>query len=67
MLWAFLRLCKFFKNEKHWGVVTFDLCTESGHSRAIAITAFFLIWGYFSIHQVFFTPWGVTKYKKCFL
>ena len=38
-------------------MVTFDPCTVSGHSWAIAIAAFFLIRGYFIIHQaVFFTP-----------
>ena len=60
------QLCKFFKNEKHWGGVTFGVYTESGHSRAIAIAAFFLIRGYFIIHQVIFTPWGLQKYKNHF-
>ena len=58
---------KFFKSEKHWGVVTFNVYCEFGYNRVKAVAAFFLIWGYFSTHQVFFTPWGVTKYKKCFL
>jgi len=66
MVWMWLGLCKFFKNEKHPGVVVFDLCTELGHSRATAITAFFLIWGYFSTHQVVFRPWGLQNTKNAF-
>ena len=66
MLWAFLRLCKFFKNEKHPGVVAFDLYCELGHSRVKAVAAFFLIWGYFSTHQVVFRPWGLQNTKNAF-
>ena len=47
-------------------MVTFDLCTELGHCWVIAITAFFLIWGYFSTHQVVFRPWGLQNTKNAF-
>jgi hypothetical protein len=66
MLWAFLGPCKIFKCEVHWGVVTFDLCTGKGHCWARVVAAFFLIWGYFSIHQVIFTPWGLQNTKNAF-
>jgi hypothetical protein len=57
---------KFFKSEKHPGVVTFDLCTELGYCWVIAVAAFFLIWGYFSTHQVVFRPWGLQNTKNAF-
>ena len=61
-----LELCKFFKNEKHRVQVTFNLYTELGHCWVIAITAFFLIRGYFSTHQVVFRPWGLQNTKNAF-
>jgi hypothetical protein len=66
MLWAFLELCKFFKNEVHPGVAAFDTCTELGHCWVKAVAAFFLIWGYFSTHQVVFRPWGLQNTKNAF-
>jgi len=57
---------KFFKSEKHPGVVTFDLCAELGYCWVIAVAAFFLIWGYFSTHQVVFRPWGLQNTKNAF-
>jgi hypothetical protein len=57
---------KFFKNEKHWGVVAFDPYTELGHCWIIVVAAFFLIWGYFSTHQVVFRPWGLQNTKNAF-
>jgi len=47
-------------------VAAFDLCAELGHSRVILLAAFFLIWGYFSTHQVIFTPWGLQNTKNAF-
>ena len=64
--WLYLELCKFFKNEKHPGVAAFDLCTELGHRWVILLAAFFLIWGYFSTHQVVFRPWGLQNTKNAF-
>jgi predicted methyltransferase len=61
---------KIFKSQKHRVQVTFDLCTELGYTWVIAITAFFLIPGYFSTHLVIFTPWcykiqkNIIKIKK---
>ena len=47
-------------------MVTFDAYAELGHCWVIAITAFFLIWGYFSTHQVVFRPWGLQNTKNAF-
>jgi hypothetical protein len=66
IVWLYLELCKIFKNEIHRVQVTFDLCTELGHSRVILLAAFFLIWGYFSTHQVVFRPWGLQNTKNAF-
>ena len=41
-------------------------CAESGLCWVNVVAAFFLIWGYFIIHLVIFTPWGVTNCQKCF-
>jgi len=57
---------KIFKSEKHPGVAAFDLCTESGYCWAQVVAAFFLIWGYFSTHQVVFRPWGLQNTKNAF-
>ena len=57
---------KFFKSEMHPGVVAFDVYTESGYCWAILLAAFFLIWGYFSTHQVVFRPWGLQNTKNAF-
>ena len=32
----------------------------------MVVAAFFLIWGYFSIHQVVFRPWGLQNTKNSF-
>ena len=63
---VFKLVCKFFKNEKHPGVAAFDAYAELGHTWAILLAAFFLIWGYFSTHQVVFTPWGLQNTKNAF-
>jgi len=63
---VYFSLCKFFKNEKHPGVVAFDLYAELGHCWVKAVAAFFLIWGYFSTHQVVFRPWGLQNTKNAF-
>jgi hypothetical protein len=63
----FKPLCKFFDFEVHWGGAAF--CGRfwlPGQQWAKAQAAFFLIRGYFIIHQVIFTPWGVTKCQKSF-
>jgi len=66
IVWLYLELCKIFKNEIHWGVVAFDLYCELGYCWVIAVAAFFLIWGYFSTHQVVFRPWGLQNTKNAF-
>jgi len=63
---VYFSLCKFFKNEKHPGVAAFDLYAELGHCWVKAVAAFFLIWGYFSTHQVVFRPWGLQNTKNAF-
>jgi hypothetical protein len=32
----------------------------------MVVAAFFLIWGYFSTHQVVFRPWGLQNTKNAF-
>ena len=66
-MWVYFSLCKFFKNEVHGIQVTFGVCCGPGLCWVFAQAAFFLMGGYFIIQVVFFRPWGVTKYKKCFL
>ena len=66
MLWVFLRLCKFFKNEVHPGVVTFGVYCEPGSCWVIVLAAFFLMGGYFIIQVVFFRPWGLQNTKNAF-
>jgi hypothetical protein len=39
---------------------------ELGHCWVILLAAFFLIWGYFSTHQVVFRPWGLQNTKNAF-
>ena len=51
---------------RYTGVWLLLTSTGIGYTWVKAVAAFFLIWGYFSTHQVVFRPWGLQNTKNAF-